>query len=127
MRYHSQMIQYRAREHYFNQRNFILVLAGAALLAIAIFFIYQFKFLREPAIEVKKPDRDIVTQDLSYDVNGKADPDADLTLNGRPLYSGGSGEFTERVYLTRGVNKLEFEAKNRYGKTAKVTRYIIVK
>lgn len=127
LRYHSQMIRYRAREHYFNQRNFILVIAGVALAAIAVFFIYQFKFLRPPAIEVKKPDRDIITQDSSYDVNGYADPDADLTLNGRPLYSGGSGEFTERVYLVNGVNKLEFEAKNRYGKIAKVTRYIIAK
>lgn len=121
------MIRRDLKTQYINQRNFALVLAGVVLAAIAGFFAYEFKFLRAPEISVNDPARDFAIDKDSYDVRGRGDPDADLTLNGRPLYSGGSGEFTERVYLAKGVNKLEFEAKNRYGKTTRITRYIVVK
>lgn len=112
---------------YVTQRNFKLTLGGAAVAIIAAFFIYEFKLLRPPAIELSAPSSDIVTDATSFDVRGRTDPDADLTMNGRPLYSGQTGEFTERVYLVQGVNRLDFEAKNRYGKTTTLTRYIVVR
>lgn len=109
-----------------NQRNFILTVGGTALAAIVIFFIYEFKLLRTPELEITAPAKDVAIQNDIFDLRGRADPDADLTLNGRPLYSGETGEFEERVYLEKGVNRLEFEAKNRYGKTTRITRYIVV-
>ena len=121
------MIRPRRAERYITQRNFALAVAAAALAAIVGFFIYEFKFLRPPEIELLAPTRDIIASSEIYDVRGSVDPDADLTLNGRPLYSGETGEFTERIYLLKGVNRLEFEAKNRYGKTTRVTRYIVVR
>lgn len=121
------MIRRDLKTQYLNQRNFALVSAGVALLAIAGFFIYEFKFLRAPELNVYDPARDLATNKDFYDVAGRADQDADLTLNGRPLYSGGTGEFTERIYLVKGLNKLEFEAKNRYNKTTKIIRYVVVK
>lgn len=113
-------------ERYVTQRNFMLAVAGLILAAIAGFFAYEFKFLRSPALVVSSPQRDSVSESLTFDVRGRTDPDADLTLNGRPLYSGETGEFTERLYLFKGVNRLEFESKNRYGKTARITRYIVI-
>lgn len=112
---------------YITQRNFALVMAATVLAAIVGFFSYEFKFLRSPALVVSAPSRDIIAERTVYDVRGRTDPDADLTLNGRPLYSGETGEFSERIYLFRGVNRLDFEAKNRYGKTTRVTRYIVVR
>lgn len=113
---------------YVTQRNFILAVAGLFLAAIAGFFIYEFKFLRSPALVVSSPQRDIISDGTTFDVRGRTnDPDADLTLNGRPLYSGERGEFTERIYLVKGVNRLDFEAKNRYGKTSRITRYIVIR
>mgnify|MGYP001574851962 CR=1 FL=1 len=121
------MIGKLQNSRHINQRNFVFALGGIALAVIVGFFIYEFKFLRAPELEVIIPERDVVSSSDIFDVKGRADPDADLTLNGRPLYSGGTGEFEERVYLVKGVNHLKFEAKNRYGKSAKVTRYIVVK
>lgn len=111
----------------FNQKNFALALAGITLAAIFSFFIYQLKFLRPPRFEITQPAKDLIQAENFTDAGGRADPDADLTLNGRPLYSGGAGEFVERVHLVKGVNKLEFEARNRYGKAVKITRYIVVR
>lgn len=122
------MIWRDLKTQYINQRNFALVSAGAALLAIAAFFIYEFKFLRAPALEITAPASPaVIVESDSLEVGGRTDPDADLTLNGRPLYSGGTGEFSEKIYLFKGVNKLEFEVRNRYGKTTKITRYVVVK
>ena len=111
---------------YINQRNFALAIAGIVLALIIAFFGYEFKSLRPPRLEVLEPAKDLFATTTSFDVRGRTDPDADLSLNGRPLFSGGSGEFSERIFLVSGVNRLEFLAKNRYGKTTRVTRYIVV-
>lgn len=114
------------RRRYVNQRNFVLAVSGLVLLAIVGFFAYRFKFLAAPGLEVLAPPKDIATADTAIDVRGRSDdPEADLTVNGRPLYSGETGEFVERLYLVRGVNRLEFEAKNRYGRTTTIVRYVV--
>ena len=117
----------RHSRSYINQRNFVLAVAGILVAAIIGFFIYQLKFLRSPRLEILSPERDVTTEHSTWDVRGRADPDADLTLNGRPLYIGEAGEFSERVYLFTGTNRLEVEAKNRYGKITTVTRYVVVR
>lgn len=121
------MITRRIPQHYITQQNFVLAVAAVVLAAIIGFFAYEFKFLRSPALVVGAPERDLIAEHTAFDVRGRTDPDADLTLNGRPLYSGETGEFTERIYLVKGANRLEFESKNRYGKTTRVTRYIVVR
>lgn len=112
---------------YVTQRNFKIAVVASAVFAVVVFFIYQFKFLRAPDLEISSPDRDISQKEMFFDVHGRSDPDADLTLNGRPLYSGETGEFTERIHLVKGVNRLDFEARNRYGKTSRITRYIVAR
>ena len=116
----------RHLHRYLNQQNFVLVLAGIALAAIVGYFIYEFKFFLSPALEIHSPDRDIMTKSTVMDVAGVTDPDADLTVNGRPLFSGEDGAFAERIHLVTGVNRLEFQAKSRSGEMATVIRYVIV-
>ena len=116
----------RRTDRYLTQRNFKLAVVGAGIAVVAGFFVYEFKFLRPPTLTVTTPVRDIAISETSYEVRGRTDPEADATLNGRPLFSGETGEFTERLQLMRGVNKLEFEARNRYGKTTTAIRYIVV-
>lgn len=119
------MITARIPERHINQRNFAIAGFGIFVALIAGFFISEFRFLKPPELDLVAPTRDIATDGTVFDVKGRTDPDADLTLNGRPLYSGATGEFTERVYLVKGVNELVFVARNRYGKTTSVTRYIV--
>ncbi len=121
------MITPHIPERYINQRNFTIAISLAILALIAGFFISELKFLRPPTLEVSAPSQDIETESLVFDVRGRTDPDADLTMNARPLFSAANGEFTERVYLIKGVNELAFITRNRYGKTTTVTRYIVVK
>lgn len=117
----------RIPDRYINQRNFKIAVSLAAIALISGFFVSELKFLRPPALEISEPSQDIETGSAAFDVRGRTDPDADLTMNSRPLFSAGNGEFTERVYLVKGVNELAFVARNRYGKTTALTRYIVVK
>ena len=119
------MLPRRLPRDYITQRNLRLAIISAFLIVVIGFFAYQFKFLRAPELVIHEPAEDRMVSDGSFEVRGQTDPDADLTLNGRPLYSGDTGDFSERIYLVKGVNRLEFEARNRYGKMAKVVRYLI--
>ncbi len=110
-----------------NQRNFVLAVAGLALAAIIGYFAYEARFLREPRLELRHPARDLIIEADAIELSGRTDPEAELTVNGRPLYIGETGEFEERLLLVTGLNRLEFEAKNRYGKTTRITRYIVVR
>ncbi len=121
------VIPQRLPEKYINQRNFVLAVLGLLLAAVVGFFAYEARFLREPRLELRHPSVDLLTEVDVIDLAGRTDPEAELTVNGRPLYVSGDGAFEERVLLVKGVNRLEFKAKNRYGKTAAVTRYIVVK
>lgn len=116
----------RLGSSYINQTNFKVAIVGTGILLLVIFFSYESKFLRSPRLEISSPDRNLTTSELVFDISGRTDPDSDLTVNQRSLYSGETGEFADRVYLVTGVNTLEFVAKNRYGKATTITRYIVV-
>ncbi|OHA08849.1 MAG: hypothetical protein A3B37_00680 [Candidatus Sungbacteria bacterium RIFCSPLOWO2_01_FULL_59_16] len=117
----------RTFPRYVNQRNFTLAVAAAILAAIGGFFAYEFKFLRSPNLEVAAPAHDLATLERSIDIRGQTDPEADVTLNGRPLYSGETGEFSERLHLVNGVNRLEFVSRSPAGRATAVTRYVVAR
>jgi len=120
------MIRPRIPRQRITQRRIRVVAALAAIAAIAGFFGYEFRYLRAPDLELATPTRDIISDSDIIDVRGRTDPDADVTLNGRPLFIAPDGAFEERVYLGRGLNRLEFEARNRYGKMTTVSRYLVL-
>lgn len=121
------MITRSAPERYITQRNFAVGIVAAAIAVVVGFFIYEFRFLRAPGLTLTIPSKDITVTENFLDITGRGDPETDLTVNGRPLYSGKTGEFSERMYLSRGVNRLEFEAKNRYGRVTRLIRYVVAK
>ena len=116
-----------ANERYLTQRNFRMLLGVLVFGGVVGLFLYGTRSLRAPTLVVESPATDAITREAILDVRGRTDPDADVTVNGRPLYIGSSGAFEERLYLVQGVNALSFEAKNRYGKTTSLTRYLVVR
>ncbi len=100
----------------------------AALLAVGVYFLYEFRYvLGEPRLTISSPADDLTTESNVLQVSGRAEEGADVFLNGRPLPVNDLGEFRDSALLLKGLNELEFEAKNRFGKTHRETRYIFVK
>lgn len=120
------MLRRATTDRLITQQNLRILIASAIFIAVVGFFVFEFRSLRAPLLVVEAPDADAATTEQVIDVRGRTTPDADVTVNGRPLYIGSSGEFEERFSLFPGVNTLTFEAKNRYGKTTRIVRRIVV-
>lgn len=113
---------------FLNQQKITLGFFLATLLAIGIYFAYELRFVFfGPKLVIESPYGDTVTGQTSIAVLGEVEKEASLVLNGRPLYVNEKGEFKDSALLLPGLNTLEFEARNRLGKTNKVIRYILVK
>ena len=121
------MIRRPISEGYFSRRNIKRAVAGVIGVGIIGFFAYESRFLAAPSLALAAPERDVAIEEIVYEVRGHTDPDADVSVNGRPLFIAPTGEFSERLQLFTGVNRLDFVAKNRYGKQTAQTRYIVVK
>ena len=124
---HSRIIK-RNPLSFVNQRYLLILIFLAAIFVVGLYFLYEFRFvIRPPEFVITTPAEDETTTLDSFPVSGKIEKESVLTLNGRSIYTNEKGEFSDSALLSKGLNMLEFEAKNRFGKTNKVVRYILVK
>lgn len=107
-------------------------LAASIFLTLLILFIAFlsnriFKFLRAPRISIETPQKETVISEPSIVVRGKTEHESRLTMNGREITVDEQGNFNETIELLAGLNVLEFFVHDRFGKTAKEERYVMVK
>ncbi|MDO8560620.1 MAG: helix-turn-helix domain-containing protein [bacterium] len=113
---------------FLNQQKVVLIIFCAAIIFAGAYFFYEFRFvIRPPELTITSPAKDEVTAGDSFPISGVIEKESTLTLNGRTVYTNAAGEFSDSALLSKGLNSLEFEVKNRFGKTNKVLRYILVK
>jgi len=99
----------------------ILVTVG-----VAGFLAYQIKsFVGAPYLKLDNPAVDLITKDASIKIGGSGRHNSYITLNGKEIYLGKDGKFSEELYLNTGVNEIRVEAKSRLGKTTTIIRRII--
>jgi len=106
------------------QRKLAIFLGILFLILLSAYLFYQFKFLVGPPNLAVDPKEDMVTQQESLMVRGKTDSGVDLTVNGENVYVASDGGFSREVQLTSGINVIEVEAVNNFGKSAKIVRQI---
>lgn len=117
-------------EHFlaFDRRGVSIFILFAAFLMAGVYFLHSFRYaFGEPQLIIKTPAGDMSVETYQVSISGVAERGADVTLNGRVLPVSESGEFEEVALLRDGLNILEFQAKNRFGKTRNVARYVFVK
>lgn len=96
------------------------------LILVALYFWREISFLtKAPALEVSQPPIDITVTQKTFEVIGKTDSSAYLTVNGKEVYIDKEGNFKTEVSLSQGLNIIKIEAKNRFNKTNEVIRRII--
>ncbi|MDP2855613.1 MAG: helix-turn-helix domain-containing protein [bacterium] len=95
-------------------------------ITVAGFLFIQIKsFLGAPYLRLDNPAVDLITQDESIKVEGLGRHNSYITLNGKEIYLGKDGKFSEEIYLNPGVNEIKAEAKSRLGKTTSIIRRIV--
>lgn len=96
------------------------------LILVGLYFWREISFLiKPPLLEVTQPPTDLtVTQDV-FEVSGRTNPSAYLTVNAKEIYIDKEGNFKTEVILSKGLNIVKIEAKNRFSKTNEIIRRII--
>jgi len=96
------------------------------VITVAGFLFIQAKsFLGAPYLKLNNPALDLSTQDASIMVEGEGRHNSYITLNGKEIYLGKDGKFSEEIYLNPGVNEIKVEAESRLGKTTSIIRRIV--
>ncbi|MBI4920099.1 helix-turn-helix domain-containing protein [Candidatus Azambacteria bacterium] len=94
------------------------------LISLLAYLVYQFKFLVGPPNLAISPKEDIIVKQESITVDGKTDSGIRLTINGENIFVSSDGGFSKEVRLADGVNSIEVQATNNFGKTSKIVRQI---
>jgi hypothetical protein len=104
-----------------------LVIAVSVLLALAA-VLYVGNQIRSvlavPFLEILEPASDITTESNSMIISGRAEIGADVFINSQAVLTDSSGQFTENLLLSGGLNVIEVSAQNKFGKISKITRQI---
>jgi len=114
------------RESYFILTpNKLMVFAGGLFLMLLSGYLwYQFNFLIGPPNLAVMPSEDAATREESILVSGKTDNGIDLTINGEKTYIDSNGSFEKNIKLAAGLNVIEIQAVNNFGKVSKIIRQI---
>lgn len=104
--------------------KFIIFLSGLLLVILFGYLWYQFNFLIGPPNLAVIPGEDAITAEDAVLIRGKTDNGIDLTINGENTYVDSSGNFEKNVKLAAGLNVIEIQAVNNFGKITKIVRQI---
>jgi len=97
------------------------------LFAILGYFIYQLDYLiAPPKLILEYPAQDLTIRSSSIRISGQAEYSAKLTINGQQIFVDNNSRFSQEINLSPGLNTLQIEAVNRFGKKSEITRQIVV-
>lgn len=109
----------------FTPKN-LIILASSAVLLVAIGYVgNQIRsVLAPPYLSLIEPANDQVVDGNSIVISGKGEIGAEILINNQQVLTDSSGQFTENLLLSPGLNVVEILEKNKFGKVSKITRQI---
>jgi len=107
-------------------KKIVLIVFCVFLLLVVLYFWRQISFLiKAPYLEINQPIVDITVTEQTFEIIGKTDSSAYLTINDQEVYIDKEGNFKEEIELSKGVNIIKIESKNRFDKVNEIIRRII--
>lgn len=104
-----------------------LLLAAGVFLVFLIYLLFEYRAaFFPPALSINSPEENATTNSEII-VTGNADASATVFVNGSPVPLDASGNFTRRLVLFSGKEKISVKAVNRFGKQNIQVRDISVK
>lgn len=107
-------------------KRIVLIIFILFLILVGLYFWREISFLlKPPLLEVSQPPADINISQENFEILGKTDPSAHLTVNGEEVYIDKEGNFKTQVNLSEGLNIIKIESKNRFNKINEIIRRIV--
>jgi cytoskeletal protein RodZ len=107
------------------------MIIGGSLLVALIAVIYVGDQIRSvlvpPYLSIIEPGSDATVDSNSLVVAGKGEIGAEVSINNQPVLIDSTGQFTETLLLSPGLNVVEIVEKNKFNKVSKVVRQITSK
>jgi len=85
------------------------------------------KVISPPRLFVYSPIENFATKNHSLEVTGETEKEAQIIINGEPVLSDTTGQFSKIVNLKDGINIITITACKKYGRDNTVTRQVLVK
>jgi len=106
------------------KRTLILTI-GVFFLALTFYLIYQYVYLiKPPFLKIYSPEQNTQVSEPTLAVLGKAEPDSLVTVNGEAVLLDQRGEFSYKIELFSGENKITIEAVSKLDKETKIERNV---
>ncbi len=82
------------------------------------------RILEPPMLTLASPEDGHITSDEQIMIRGAAEPETNITINGKGVSLAEEGHFEQELDLVEGVNAIVVEATKKHGKTTTETRYV---
>lgn len=110
---------------FFSIKKIFIIFIMVLLIAMTAYFFRQLSFVfYGPNIVLLNPETDVVLNFDEIEIKGKTDYGSEFTINGENIYIDEKGNFSQKIFLVDGLNRIDIVAKNKFGKTFKVIRNI---
>ena len=107
-------------------KKIVLIIFIAFLILVGLYFYREIRFLiKAPKLEVSQPPTDITVTEENFEIIGKTESTAYLTVNDQEVYIDKEGNFRSQINLSQGINIIKIEVKNRFDKANQIIRRII--
>lgn len=104
------------------------IVIGLSLLAVLVAVVYIGNQIRSvlaaPFLVINEPNSDQTIAANSIVVSGKSEVGASVFINNQPVLTDSSGQFTENLLLSPGLNVIEIVERNKFNKVSRIERKI---
>lgn len=83
--------------------------------------------LKPPHLSVANPMDGFISKENSIVISGSSEPETKIMVNNVVIKNDETGNFSETITLTPGINTLVIQAENKHGRTSKDIRHVIFK
>jgi cytoskeletal protein RodZ len=83
------------------------------------------KIFQAPFLIIDQPSSDMATTERQLIINGRTEPESDVTVNNQAVEVANNGSFKKEVYLEQGLNTITITSKKKNSRTALVVRRIL--
>jgi len=108
-------------------RVFKTIIAAIILAAIGVAVTWEvLRVTTPPALTITEPADNLLTDQTTITLAGRAEPESTVTVNGAPIAVGVDGAFSEKLDLRTGLNIITISASKKFAKPNVIYRKVVV-